>query len=102
MKRPRECTDPLRGGSDEERSEILNQVRLFYQALYTKEEVDPQATSQLLDNVPNTLTDIDNTQLEVLIREMEVTKAIKDSNNNKSPGPDGLTYSIRRLRTNCR
>ena len=74
--------------------EVLNQVGRFYQALYTKEEVDPEATSQLLDGVSNTLTDIDNTHFESFIQETEVTKAIKDSNSNKSPGPDGLTYEF--------
>ena len=73
---------------------ILNQVRLFYQALYTREEVDPEATTQLLQNVTNTLTDTDTTHLENYIRETEVKKAIKESNNNKSPGPDGLTYEF--------
>ena len=50
------------GEVHKEEGAILNQVRLFYQALYTKDEVDPEATSQLLDSVSNTLTDIDATQ----------------------------------------
>ena len=30
---------------------ILNQVNTFYQNLYTREEVDPEATTQLLQHV---------------------------------------------------
>ena len=81
-------------GEVHEEGAILNQVGRFYQALYTKEEVDPEATSELLESISTTLTDTDNTHLESFIQETEVTKAIKDSNSNKSPGPDGLTYEF--------
>ena len=78
------------GQTHKDEGEILNQVNNFYQSLYTREEVDPEATTQLLQHVTNTLTDTDTDSLEDPIWE-EVKKAIKESNNNKSPGPDGLT-----------
>ena len=82
------------GQTHKDEGEILNQVNNFYQSLYTREEVDPEATTQLLQHVTNTLTDTDTDSLEDPIWEREVEKAIKESNNNKSPGPDGLTYEF--------
>ena len=82
------------GQTHKDEGEILNQVNNFYQSLYTREEVDPEATTQLLHHVTNTLTDTDTDSLEDPIWEREVEKAIKESNNNKSPGPDGLTYEF--------
>ena len=82
------------GQTHKDEGEILNQVNNFYQSLYTREEVDSEATTQLLQHVTNTRTDTDTTNLEDPIWETDVKKAIKESNNNKSPGPDGLTYEF--------
>ena len=82
------------GETHKKEGEILSQVRQFYQHLYTREEVDPEATTQLLQHITNTLQPTDTTHLEELIGDVEVKKAIKESNNNKSPGPDGLTYEF--------
>ena len=82
------------GHAHTDEGEILNQVNTFYQQLYTRVEVDPEATTQPLQNTTNTLLHTDTTHMDDPIWEAEVKKAIRESNNNKSPGPDGLTYEF--------
>ena len=61
----------------------------FYSSLYKKEPVN-QPPQHFLKNLPK--VDSENTEhLGTMIEEEEIEIAIKQMENNKAPGPDGLT-----------
>ena len=64
----------------------------FYQTLYKSQNIEDKDIDTYLDNFnPNKITDEENEILNDYISEQEISFAIKNLNENKSPGQDGLT-----------
>ena len=84
----------LRGGSfTSDAKTILNECRLFYKTLYSKNmNVDPSAHPDFFTNV--TTPKLSETQkhfCDTELTEDELFKIIKTFSKNKSPGLDGIT-----------
>lgn len=71
-------------------SDILAEFQTFYSKLYTDEGIDQDLASEFLKNVPKLHNDI-STTCEGPITKDEILLALRDMENNKSPGSDGLT-----------
>lgn len=70
--------------------EILDEARTFYQDLYTAELTNPLDQTWLLQQLEKSLSEEDKESCEGSMTEKETTEAVKDMDNNKSPGPDGI------------
>ena len=68
---------------------IINEVKDFYKKLYTKRDVDNIDISNLVNNLPK-MDDRTADQLEGELTLEEISEALKDMKNNKSPGSDGF------------
>ena len=76
-----------------EQKNILNEVKKFYENLYSfkaVKEVDLKAT---MTNAP-VLSDEDSELIEGQVTFAEAAAALKNMKNNKSPGPDGFTVEF--------
>ena len=71
------------------KKEITNVVKDFYKDLYTKRDVQDAAVSDLVNNLP-ALSDIEANKLEGLLTLDEISYALKNMKNGKSPGSDGF------------
>lgn len=71
-------------------TEILIEARSFYQNLYMAQDTDKDDQHWLIENLDKTLSDLDKESCEGPMTTIETTKAVKEMNNNKSPGPDGI------------
>ena len=72
---------------------VLSSIKSFYSSLYEKKlDISSEECNVLLDQLqlPN-ISDEQNTALRKPLTLMELEEAIKNSNNGKSPGNDGLT-----------
>ena len=63
----------------------------YYKDLYTKEEEDTEQQEYFLKNVDIKVSEEDSTMLEGSITEGELYEALRDLNDNRSPGYSGLT-----------
>ena len=70
-------------------AEIVSRVRTFYEALYKRAETDDEASDRLLQNIPS-LDPCDAEDCDRPTRE-ELTIAVNQLSQNKTPGLDGLT-----------
>ena len=70
--------------------DILEETQSFYQKLYTAQQTNQIDQEWLLQHLDNTLTEEDRESCEGPMTEKETTKALKEMENNKSPGPDGI------------
>ena len=74
--------------------EMLEQTRQFYVDLYTDEGIEENTQETMLSKITSRLT---KTQAEVCEGEVtheEITEAVKQTQNGKSPGTDSLTYEF--------
>lgn len=71
-------------------SSIINAFRDFYINLYTEEPIDISLMNDFLTDFPKLDTTLSD-QCEGPITLDEIIYALKNMQNNKSPGPDGLT-----------
>lgn len=69
--------------------DILAEFQNFYSKLYTDEGIDQDLASEFLKNVPKLRNDI-SANCEGPITKDEIILALRDMENNKSPGSDGL------------
>ena len=69
-------------------TEILEEIRLFYQKLYTSEMTDLETYVDKLE-VPQ-LSEATRKQLDAPISMTEVSEVLKDLNNNRCPGNNGI------------
>ena len=79
------------GSSTEEPQIILNEMRNFYQQLYTSQSYSPARFSNFLNS--ESLPKLDNVRqslCESPITEVECLSALKTFQRNKTPGNDGL------------
>ena len=85
------CLKTINGKTLNDPNEILNEQKLFYEKLYTKQAVVPcKGCDFLFQDIPK-LTDIDNEHCDSLITLEECGKSLKELANNKAPGTDGFT-----------
>ena len=71
--------------------DILEQTRQFYVDLYTEEGVEESAQDTMLSKIKTKLTSEQAQLCEGEVTHEEITYAVKQAKNDKSPGTDGLT-----------
>ena len=77
----------------EDQFEILEEEKKFYESLYRSTNINPKNfKNSPFFNPENvtTLSEEEKKSCEGLVNEEECTNALKDFNNNKTPGTDGL------------
>ena len=62
----------------------------FYKDLYTKDSLDMQIQTELIDDLELSLTDLERDKCEGLFTNKELLTALKGLQTGKSPGSDGL------------
>ena len=81
--------------------DILKEVKLFYQSLYSKKDKDKEINVNLeeeLKNIPvKKLTNEQSSRLEGLITYEEATNTLKGMKNDKSPGSSGFTTEFYKM-----
>ena len=71
--------------------EIRKILYQHHKNLYGKREMDPEITKNFLVTIDLFLTEEQKEEMERPITKQELTNAILDMENNKSPGPDGIS-----------
>ena len=74
--------------------DMVKQTRNFYNELYTEEGVEETAQEILLDKIKLSLTKEEADVCEGTVTHAEVTSALKQTQNNESPGTDRITYEF--------
>ena len=77
--------------------EILEEVRRFYEKMYNKQDVDNNRMDQMIKNISAKLSEEDKNSIEGHLNEYECACALRDMNNNKSPGSDGITTEFYKI-----
>ena len=72
---------------------LINAHESFYAKLFLREEID-LVTQELFLNLSLHLSDKDHDRCEGLLSLPEITAALGNMCNNKSPGPDGLSVEF--------
>ena len=80
-------------------SDILEEMRRFYQSLYNSKQVKPLDESNIsgFSHNFNVLSENESAALDAEITEGELKTQIFKSGLNKSPGPDGFTNEFYRI-----
>ena len=76
-----------------DKAKIAEEVKNFYETLYSKTDVQDLSISDLVENVPQ-LNQIEAEQLEGILELEELSESLKNMNNRKSPGSDGFTVEF--------
>ena len=76
--------------------EIRQEQKQFYETLYEKRETT-DSTINFFDDDMHKLNNEDKTQLEGLLTEYECANALKQMQNGKSPGSDGITTEFYKI-----
>jgi exonuclease III len=72
--------------------DILKETKLFYERLYTQQEVSNLNLTEYFKNVDiQKLNEYQSNNLEGELTNAEILTALKNMKNEKSPGPDGFT-----------
>ena len=74
--------------------DMLEQTRQFYVDLYTDEGIEDDAQETMLSKITLKLTKNQAKLCEGAVTHEEITEAVKQTQNDKSPGTDGLTYEF--------
>ena len=77
----------------DDQADILREAEQFYVALYEKRQVQDVDISRIIKDAPK-LDEIDRELLKNELTINEITSALKNMDNNKSPGPDGFTVEF--------
>ena len=67
------------------------EVKSFYENMYTEKNVDIEKMKTMSKNIKVKLNEEEKISIEGYIIEYECACALRDMNNNKSPGSDGIT-----------
>ena len=86
----------INGTEITEPANVLNETKSFYKKLYKKDITSPENTFFNLEESEK-LSAAQQTQCEGQINETECFAALKEMNNGKSPGSDGLTAEFYKL-----
>ena len=73
--------------------EVITLAYIFYQNLYKSPSISDKAADHFLQNLPHISAE-SNKQLTKLISTKELSDLILSLPNNKTPGPDSLTYEF--------
>ena len=77
--------------------EIKNEIRSFFEDLYTKEEdVTQEEMEAMSAQIPYIIEDKDSDLLNLPVSEEDVRKAIWTLHPDKDPGPHGFTINLYR------
>ena len=71
--------------------DILEEVKSFYENMYTEKNGDIEKMKTMSKNIKVKLNEEEKISIEGNITEYECACALRDMNNNKSPGSDGIT-----------
>ena len=74
--------------------DMLEQTRQFYVDLCTDERIEDNAQETMLSKITSKLTKTQAELCEGEVTHEEFTEAVKQTQNDKSPGTDGLTYEF--------
>ena len=78
-----------------ETSDVLKCQTIFYKELYKEVEIDDsKSIHSILGDNESKLSDKESQELEGEITYTELTSALRNMNNNKSPGLDGFTVEF--------
>ena len=77
----------------DDQADILKEAEQFYISLYEKRNVQDVDISRIINNAPK-LNEIDRDLLKNELTTNEIASALKNMDNNKSPGPDGFTVEF--------
>uniref|UniRef100_A0A803TMV4 Reverse transcriptase domain-containing protein n=1 Tax=Anolis carolinensis TaxID=28377 RepID=A0A803TMV4_ANOCA len=78
--------------------EIRETFQIFYENLYSKDNIKPEAITEYLGKQRlDKITDVQRFELNREITEKEILKVIKSLNSNKTPGPDGFIAGFYKL-----
>ena len=80
-----------------DRKEILNEVRSFYEKMYTEQIVDEEKMNQMINNISVKLNVEEKNDIEGPLTEYECACALRNMNNNISPGSDGITTEFYKI-----
>ena len=80
-----------------DRKEILNEVRSFYEKMNTEQIVDEEKMNQMINNISVKLNVEEKNDIEGPLTEYECACALRNMNNNKSPGSDGITTEFYKI-----
>ena len=69
---------------------ILEEIRIFYEDLFSTRGVEENEKRELLNQIKTKISKEDRKECDQEIREEEIERAIKQLNKKKSPGIDGL------------
>ena len=72
--------------------DMLEQTRQFYVDFYTDEGIEVDAQETMLIKITSKLTKSQAELCEGAVTHDEITEAVKQTQNDKSAGTDGLTY----------
>ncbi len=70
--------------------EIMGEIEKFYTELYTTESINIEQMNENLHYIKNKLTDQDQKEINDFIKTKEISNAIREMKNEKSPGEDGI------------
>src|SRR6185295_7775750 len=82
--------------SSTENENTLTYIKNQYTKIYKEESIDFKAAEKITESLPQVLQSQNNNLVKSISQE-EITQAIQDLPNNKSPGTDGLTYEFYKL-----
>ena len=71
--------------------DMLKETRQFYVDLYTEEGIEESAQDTMLNKIETKLTDEQAQSCEGEVSYDEITEAVSQTQNDRSPGTDGLT-----------
>ena len=74
--------------------DMLKETRQFYVDLYTEEGVEESAQDSMLSRIKTKLTKEQAQLCEGEVTHEEITQAVTQTQNDRSPGIDGLTYEF--------
>ena len=78
------------GDETHDRKDIINEVKMFYEKLYSERQVEDCELSDMIKDIPM-VTLQDKNSLEGEITLTEPSSAQKNMKNHQSPGSDGFT-----------
>ena len=76
-----------------DKARIAEEVKTFYETLYSKIDVQDLNISDLVENVPQ-INQAEAEQLEGILELDELSESLKNMKNRKSPGSDGFTVEF--------
>ena len=77
--------------------DILKEIKAFYANMYTEQNVDDDKMKIMSQNITMKLNDEERLSIEGHITEYECACALREMNNNKSPGSDGITTEFYKI-----